>query len=308
MRERMGRIVAGALALGVLLATGVAAPASAAVGTDLAWQQDELNVDYGARWYAQLRIDRDPPQLHESGPLPTVGRDDGVVDVYLDGGEQPWAIGIPIAEDGAAYVSSPRDRDPLPAGEHELRAVLVPAEGSDLEEATTAEPLRITVASFPVAASLASLGAPEEDSLAWDVRLELSGEWVERNGAVPAGTWQVRLLEGPQERVVETRVVDIERSAAAEAETVRFDRLRDAVTYTVEAVFQPRPEIAGGLELAQPDRVSHEVSGSLGAILEAPLTIPVPIVIGGGAVLLMLVVAIVAISALLLRLRVRTDA
>lgn len=294
-----------AAALGALLVALLVAPASAAVGTDVVWQQDELTVDHGARWHAQLRVDRDPPQVHESGPLPTVGRDDGVVDVYLDGAEEPWATGIPIAEDGTAYVSTPREREPLPAGEHELRAVLVPAEGSDLAEASTAEPLRITVASFPVTAAVASLGAPDDDSLAWEVRLELSGEWVERNGAVPAGTWQVRLLEGPQERLVETRVVDIERSAAAEAETLRFDRLRDAVTYTVEAVFQPRAEIAGGLELEQPDRLSHEVSGSLGAILEAPLTIPVPIAIGGGAVLLMLAIAIVAISALLLRLRVR---
>ncbi|WP_284230139.1 hypothetical protein [Arenivirga flava] len=303
----MGRLVAGALVLGALLATGVASPASAAVGTDVAWQQQEVAVDYGERWHAQLRIDREPPQLHESGPLPTVGRDDGTIDVYLDGGEEPWASGIPIAEDGAAYVSTPRDRDPLPAGEHALRAVLVPSEDSDLDGASTVEPLRITVASFPVTASLTSLGAPEQDSLAWDVRLELSGAWVERNGAVPAGTWKVRLLEGPQERVVETRVLDIERSAAAEAETVRFERLRDAVTYTAEAVFEPRDDIAGGLELEQPDRASHEVSGSLGAILEAPLTIPVPIVIGGGAVLLMLLLAIVAIAGLLLRLRVRTE-
>ncbi len=301
----MRRILAAAIAFGVTLAALGAAPASAAVGTDLAWQRDELAVDYGARWHAQLRIDRDPPRFHESGPLPTVGRDDAVVEVYLDGEDEPWASGIPVAEDGSAYVSTPREREPLPAGEHELRAVLVPAEGSELDGASTAEPLRITVASFPVTASVASLGAPEEDSLAWDVRLELSGEWVERNGAVPAGAWQVRLLEGPQERVVETRVVAVERGDAAESLTVRFDRLRDAVTYRAEAVFQPRAEIAGGLELEQPDRVSHEVSGSLGAILEAPLTIPVPIAIGGGAVLLMLAIAIVAISALLLRLRVR---
>lgn len=301
----MGRILAAAVAFGALLAALAAGPAAAAIGTDVAWQQEELTVDYGARWHAQLRIDRDAPQLHESGPLPSVGRDDGLVEVYLDGEDEPWASGIPVAEDGSAYVSTPREREPLAAGEHELRAVLVPAEGSDLDAASTAEPLRITVASFPVTASVASLGAPEEDSLAWEVRLDLSGEWVERNGAVPAGAWQVRLLEGPQERVVETRVVAVERGTAAESVTVRFDRLRDAVTYTAEAVFQPRAEIAGGLELEQPERVSHEVSGSLGAILEAPLTIPVPIAIGGGAVLVMLVIAIVAISALLLRLRVR---
>lgn len=306
MRERMRPLLAAAVAFGALVSLLVAVPASAAVSTEVAWQQESLTIDFGTGWHAQLRIERAAPEFHEAGPLPSIGAEDGTVDVYLDGGDEPWASGLPIAEGGAAYLSQPRDRDPLAAGEHELRAVLVPAEGSELSGAETADPLRITVESFPIAATVASLGAPEDDSLAWSVRLELSGEWVERNGAVPAGTWEVRLLEGRQQRVVETRTVDVERSEAAEAEVVRFDRLRDAMTYTVEAVFQPRAAIAGGLELEQPEPVSHEVSGSLGAILEAPLTIPVPIVIGGGAVLLLLLVAVIAISALLLRLRVRT--
>lgn len=297
--------LACALVLGLLLALVGVAPASAAVPTRIAWQQDELTIDYGAAWHARLRIERDAPEFHESGPLPTVGREDGTVDVFLDDADEPWATGLPIAEDGSAYLSQPRDRDPLAAGEHELRAVLVPSEGTDLETAQTAEPLRLSVQSFPLLAGVASLGAPEDDTLAWAVRLELSGEWVERYGAVPAGTWEVRLLEGRQQRLVETRSIDVERSEDAEAEVVRFDRLRDAMTYSVEAVFQPRASIAGGLQLEQPDPVEHEVSGSLGAILEAPLTVQVPIVIGGGAVLLLLLVAVVAISVLLLRMRVR---
>jgi hypothetical protein len=193
------------------------------------------------------------------------------VDVMASGLAEPIATDLPIQPDGAVYVSAPAT--PLPPGEYELSAVLVPAAGELVETSQTTSTLTLRITAFDLIATATVDQAGVDAGEPPVVELTLSGEFVDTTGAVPAGTWQIVVDEGGQ--VIEQTEVG---QPAGAPDPVRYpvaaelDRGRE---YTVTVVFVPADAVAPGISMTQPESQTFRTrDDSLGDFLGREIPYP----------------------------------
>src|SRR5688500_4922531 len=105
MRNDTGRASRQLLAAAIggsalaILSLGLATPASAAVGTQITFDEASANVAFGSDWIVELTV-----IASDYGPL--VGSA-GTVSIFVEGIAGAYAEGMPIFPGGASFFAQP---------------------------------------------------------------------------------------------------------------------------------------------------------------------------------------------------------
>jgi hypothetical protein len=271
IRGRVARGVAGiaaaTLGVGLLL---IPTSASAGVLTAITFETaGPVNVGFGDDWYLRLSV----TTSYEEGPTLRLQPSHGTVDVYFSGIGGAFVTGLPIQPDGLVYVSQPLAKPLLPAGEYEVSAIFNPTPGGYFDTSQTATPLKFTVAALAVTPSVEVVNdvAVSERPV---ITAALGGEYVEKTGGAPAGTWHFIVTDTDDQPVYETNIA--QKQGATEPLRVEVDsELEQGVTYTVTSAFTPVDELVGGLTVGDlPDSTFTTPSGTFGEAITAPVPMP----------------------------------
>lgn len=236
------RFAAASIVLLAALVLLPALPAAALTETSIAFvTKGPVTSVYGGNWSAQLMT-----RMAIGGSVPAPANQ-ATVNVFVSGTAAPLLSGLPIQADGSVYVTQPLGT-PLPPGSYELTAVLVPVAGSYLQTSQTAQPLALTISAFGLTADV----TVNRESVAAEkpvVELTLSGEYVDRIGTVPPGTWRLRVTSGSTTVLDEKLAQDASKKATLRVPLdVKLQRGRD---YTVKAEFSPVESLSKGLDVTQ---------------------------------------------------------
>jgi hypothetical protein len=292
---RRVRATGAALLFAVALFAGASAPAfGAGSPTSIEFvTASPVEAAFGGNWTAELQT-----RYTDFGGAPPVVAGFATVDVMASGLAEPIATDLPIQPDGAVYLSAPAT--PLPPGEYQLTAILIPAAGEFVATSQTDTPLILRITAFDLTASATVDQAGVDAGQPPVVELTLSGEFVDTTGAVPAGTWQIVVDEGGQ--VIEQTEVG---QPAGAPDPVRYpvaaqlDRGRE---YTVTVTFVPAEAVAPGITMTQPGAQTFRTrDDSLGDALAREIPYPWWLLVITGLVPLALAATVILLTVRLSR-------
>lgn len=280
----------------VLIAALVLVPAvsaSALTQTTIAFvTKGPITSAYGGNWSAQLIT-----RMSIGGSVPTPVNQ-ATVDVFVTGVAKPFLTGLPIQADGSVYVTPPVG-DPLVPGTYKLTAVLKPVLGGYLQTSQTAQPLELDISAFTLTANV-GMDKQSVDAGKPVAELGLSGEYLDKVGTVPPGTWHLVVKSGSQS-ILDEKLAQ----KAGKDSTLRVPlgvKLQPGHDYRVDAKFTPVSSLAKGLDVTQADVTTFRTpDDSLGGMLARDVPYPLWLAILTGLVPLALLVAVVVLTVRLRR-------
>lgn len=293
-RSSRGIATSAIIALGAAVLALIGAPSAAVAAnptTVVFAPADPVTVQFGDEWVIKVAVDT----TNEWTPTAPVQPSGGTIDIYLKGFAGPYAAGLPIQPDGIAYFAQPVDQPLLAAGDHELTAIFVPSGGSGLATSQTAAPLLLTVTSVPVTTAV----AVEQDAAVSRypiITARLGGDYVDRLGGAPSGTWSFAVTDSKGEVVFDEDFAQKQSSV----EPLRVEitsRLDAGETFTVASQFIPVDELAAGLEVTKTPTKTFTTPGSTFAdVVSTRLAFPWWMVLVVGGLLLALVGTVIILG------------
>lgn len=281
-----------ALAAAVLAVTTAPSAAIAADPTTVVFSPAEpVTVQFAENWVITVEVE----SSNDWTPTARVQTADGTVDIYLAGFAGPYAAGLPVQPDGVAYFAQPADKPLLAAGDHELTAVFVPSGGSGLATSQTTAPLRLSVAASQVTTAV-SVDQDAAVSKYPIITAKLGGDYVDRVGGGPSGTWSFEVTSSKGEVVFDEDFAQ-KQSSDDPLRVEITSRLGAGETFTVASRFSPVEELAVGLEVAAPPTTTFTTPGTTFAdAISTRLAFPWWMVLVVGGLLLALVATVIILG------------
>lgn len=294
-RLRIG-VVLAAVGMSTALAL-VPSAAVAAVPTAIEFTSTEpVTAQFGEAWSTSLVLTTTYPD----GPVMRLTPVDGTVDVYLSGIGEPFAAALPIEQDGTVYFSQPLDKPLLATGSYTITAIFNPAPGGYYSTSQTSVPAALEITGFAVGVEVE---ASNDASVSPDpiITARVTGDYVEKIGGAPAGTWLFEVVDKGGASVFESSVAQ-EHGSKDPVRVPVTAKLADGTTYTVRTTFTVVDELVAGITVADAPTATFETPGTTFAdALGARLPFPWWIVLAVGVLLVGLVTTVIILAVKLSR-------
>jgi len=299
-QTRVRWIAALSLILGAAAPVAVALPANADTGTTIEFVgETAVSAQFGGQWSLTVSLfgQQDPYGEYPSGGA--LGPKTGTVSVTVSGIGGTFSAGIPIQEDGRAYVTQPMNQPLLPAGEYQVTAIFTPAANTQWSTSQTGTPATLAISPLGLAAEAKILSDPTISQHPF-IEASLSGEYVDTSGETPAGTWNFAVSDGDKEVFAEA-VAQTAGSDGAIRVSIPVE-LRSGRELTLRTEFVPISEIAGGVVLSAIADSNYVTPGSglLGS-LSTQISFPIWATLALSALIVALVAVVIILGVRLSR-------
>ena len=277
--------------LGSVLA--VASPALADSPTTTAFVgETAVTAAFGQSWALSVSVTGDSFGEEAASVTAALGPKDGTLSVTVSGVGGTFSTGIPIQEDGHAYVTQPLGQPLLAAGEYQVTAIFSPASGTRWTTSQTATPASLTITPLGLLPRAEVVSDPTVSAKPY-IAASLSGEYVDTWGT-PAGVWTFALADGG-DAVFSTTVAQVDGATEPLRVPIK-EKLRGGRDLTLTTQFTPITEIAGGVEItpAADSRYSTPGDGIVDA-LTARIAFPTWATLALSALIVALVVAVIVL-------------